>query len=464
MKRGNITLGGIYISAVSVLLVAALSFGAYQYRDKQKYKNLLEGSYEGNLYSVSGYMDDVGKLLSKVEVAANTAQSVPLYAEIWKQAAAAHENLAGLPYSQSIVMGSMKYLAQLSDFSKTMLLKSLYDEEITASEKENLKRLQKYAVSFSKEMNVLIAQASLGDGVDWARLSAEEAANNKAEEVIPPSSLLGSMQQVSQTFQHYPALIYDGPFSDHVQKQKPVMTQGKAEITRQEGIEICREFLGADKVQSITCLSETPGGTNSLPVLGYEVVLVNEKSPNVFLDLSKYGGYPVWMLNTQNTESDESAITFEQALLSADEFLTKHGFNGMKYRYYELSESSVVFNYACMQNGVIMYPDLIKLKISLINGEVVGFDARGYINSHVDRKLPDTIMPPEEAQAYVSEAVDVNSIQKVVIPLSDGREAFCYEFYVIKDTRKFLIYINALTGKQENIFELVINEFGVLAE
>ena len=50
-------------------------------------------------------------------------------------------------------------------------------------------------------------------------------------------------------------------------------------------------------------------------------------------------------------------------------------------------ENVITVNYAYEQDGVIVYPDLIKVKMALDNGEVLGIETTGYLNSHTEREL-----------------------------------------------------------------------------
>lgn len=78
--------------------------------------------------------------------------------------------------------------------------------------------------------------------------------------------------------------------------------------------------------------------------------------------------------------------------------MAQKGFKNMKETYYLKKQGIVTINYAYEQNGVIMYPDLIKLKVALDNGEVLGIETTGYLNSHEERKLPQVKISKEEAK------------------------------------------------------------------
>ena len=67
------------------------------------------------------------------------------------------------------------------------------------------------------------------------------------------------------------------------------------------------------------------------------------------------------------------------------EFLNNHGFKDMKETYYLKQDGIVTINYAYTQNNVVIYSDLIKVKIALDNGEVLGIETTGYLNNHTQR-------------------------------------------------------------------------------
>lgn len=54
--------------------------------------------------------------------------------------------------------------------------------------------------------------------------------------------------------------------------------------------------------------------------------------------------------------------------------------------YYLKSENIATINYAAQQDGVTLYPDLIKVKIALDTGEILSMEAQGYIFNHMQRE------------------------------------------------------------------------------
>ena len=47
--------------------------------------------------------------------------------------------------------------------------------------------------------------------------------------------ITGSFSEISKQFEDIPTLIYDGPFSDHIERMQPRMTRNKKKISKEEG-------------------------------------------------------------------------------------------------------------------------------------------------------------------------------------------------------------------------------------
>ena len=77
----------------------------------------------------------------------------------------------------------------------------------------------------------------------------------------------------------------------------------------------------------------------------------------------------------------------------------------MKETYYLKESGIVTINYAYEQDGVTIYSDLIKLKVALDNGEVLGIETKGYLNSHEERNIQQAKISKEQAKAATAKAI-----------------------------------------------------------
>jgi len=455
------------LTAGVVLLAGLTAFGVIQYKDKQNYKTFLANVYERAFHEAAGYVDDVNNLLTKLDAVERPEQSAPLFAELWRQAAAAHTQLSMLPYTVEMVAETQRYLAQVSDFSYAMMLKTIDGNALDDIERENLATVKSFAAGFADELASMVNQASVGGGVRWEELAAKSGQKAESETVsnVPPQILLGSLENVTRTFQEYPELMYDGPFSDHIQNMKPRMTEGREMITQAEGRRIVLDLLAAADVLDVVCIGETPAESSAvIPVFSYEARLRGQAEAPLYIDVTKQGGLPLWMLHGAAVPQVESPIALPEAVGYADAFLRQAGLADMKYSYYEHADGCIVINYAPVEGGVLMYPDLVKVKVSAADGRILGFEALGYVMMHGPRIVEPPALSVSDAMTYVSPKLAIMGSQLAVIPVGSYRELLCYEFRASNGDDEFLIYINADTGKMEKIFEMIISEYGVLVQ
>lgn len=134
----------------------------------------------------------------------------------------------------------------------------------------------------------------------------------------------------------------------------------------------------------------------------------------------------------------------------------------MKETYFLKQQGVVTINYAYEQDGVIMYPDLIKVKVALDNGEVLGIETTGYLNSHEQRKLPNAKISKEEAKKTLNKNLEIKSEKLAMIPTEFKTEKFCWEFKGSVDGSDFLVYINAESGREEDILVIQNTPDGTL--
>jgi germination protein YpeB len=122
----------------------------------------------------------------------------------------------------------------------------------------------------------------------------------------------------------------------------------------------------------------------------------------------------------------------------------------------------VTINYAAVQDNVILYPDLIKVKIALDTGEICSVECTGYIYNHVVRKNVSPSISEQEAKLKVNKAIKIKYSGLAIIPLESKEEILTYEFRGNVNDKEVLVYINANTGREENILLVLETPGGIL--
>ena len=122
----------------------------------------------------------------------------------------------------------------------------------------------------------------------------------------------------------------------------------------------------------------------------------------------------------------------------------------------------LTINFAYEQNGVIIYPDLIKIKIALDNGQIMGMETSGYLNSHYVRNIENPKITLEEAKKTLNKKLEVESEKLAIIPTEYQTEILCYEFKGKVNDKNYIVYINAENGREEDILLIVDTGNGTL--
>jgi germination protein YpeB len=269
-----------------------------------------------------------------------------------------------------------------------------------------------------------------------------------------------SFGNMEDKFNNYPSLIYDGPFSDNVIEGKPKALEGE-DINLEKAKEKAKKFLGADKAGKIV---ETSSGKGKIHTFGLAVIPKdNDKNKAISIDITKKGGLPLWMLNPR--EIPEKKLTDQQASDKAQKFLKEQGFGELTETYFLKNDNTTTITFiGVTKEGVLIYPDLLKVKVALDNGEIVGFDAYQYIMAHSKRDIPKPKLTEEEARKKISQRLEIERVNLAIIPLPGDKEQLCYEFKGKYNKSDYFVYINADTGNEENILKIIKDEDGTLTQ
>lgn len=441
-------------SVVIIMLAVVASWGIYQYKRASDLRQELDNQYNRAFYEMVGYVQNVELLLMKSMVSSTPQMAAETLQEAWHQANLAQTNLGQLPITQDVLANTSKFLSQVGDFSYALDRQSISGKGIDDKQFSTLENLHQYAVSLLEGLNNL--QASLADG----RLRWNELANKGTPLFQKESQKLAGQlfTEIDKTFQEFPTLIYDGPFSDHMTSLKPKGLTGN-DVSMEQARDKLIKFFGEDKVASVEHVGDIQADT--LPAYNFKISFKDRPDDEfATADVTKKGGHVIWMLYSRDT--GQETLDIDKAKEAAKKFLDSRGYKNMKDTYYLKEDSMATVNFAYEQDGVVVYPDLIKVKVALDTGEVVGFEAKGYIMNHTSRDIPSPEITEEQARAKVMARSEINSAGLAIIPTKFGTELFCYELKGRLNDRDFIVYINAVTGKEEQVIMIINTPNGVL--
>lgn len=439
------------LSVICVLLIIVAALGILLYSKQREYRQASENSYNMAFYELVDYVQNVETYLAKSLISSTSEHGAETLTNLWREANLAQAYLSRLPIESQELENTEKFLNQVSDYSYSLSRKNIYNEDLSEEDLKNLKELHSYSVELENTLNQLSDDLNTGR-FSWGELT-KKGTVAFAQQVDNISK--ESFSNLEENFHEYSGLIYDGAFSEHLTNNEKRGLTGE-DIEEEQAKKIAEEFVGRDNIKETTNLGFSENAT--IPV--YDFSIKNQEDRTINISIAKKGGHIVYM--NANREVNSEIISQEEADKKGKEFLESKGFKNMKETYYLKQEGIVTINYAATQSDVVMYPDLIKVKVALDNGEILGIETTGYLNNHTERDVSKVKITQEQAKKSLNKDLQIESEGLAVIPTEWKTEILCYEFKGKVDDREFLVYINAENGREEDILIITNTPNGTL--
>lgn len=432
---------------ILALFLLTLITGYYAYTLREKYINSRLNTYNQALVNVVNYVNSVENYLAKASISTSPEYSTEALTQIWRDANLAGVYLAQIPLEQEALAKTSRFLNQVGDYSYSLSQKTMANEELSADDLENLHTLHKYSLELETSLNQISDEVSMGT-ISWNSLEN----TNQFAQAVSTVNVFGT---IDGNLNDYEGLIYDGAYSDHVEKIDKKGLTGE-DCSEDEAREKVREFFGAQTIEEISSNGFIENA--KIPCYDFFVKLTGDK--NASISVSKKGAHIIESSVNRNVESEN--ISIEEAAERGKTFLDEHDFKYMRETYYLKDQNILTVNFAYDEDGTVVYPDLIKVKIALDNGEVLGIETYGYLNSHTTRKLPFPEISIDEAREKINPNLEIISEGTAIIPTEWKTEVYCYEFKGKIDEKEFLVYINTETGEEEDILVILNTPGGIL--
>ncbi len=432
------------LSVIVVLGAIIIGLGLFTYKKERDYQQVSENAYNMAFFELVDYVQNVETYLAKSLISTTPEHGAETLTQVWREADLAQTYLAQLPIGSQELSNTAKFLNQVSDYSYSLSRKNIYNEGLSQEDLDNLKSLHDYSLELKNTLIQLSQDMNTGR-IKWGELTkkGKVAFAQQVDNITQDS-----FSSLEENFHEYSGLIYDGAFSEHMTNPERKGLTGE-DIDEEKAKQIAQDFFEKDKIIEMTANGLSENG--NIPSYGFYVKMKqNEDEIEASIAVSKKGGHIVFA--NSNRDVNAETISIEQADELGKKFLEQKGFPNMKETYYLKQQGVLTVNYAYEYNNVTMYPDLIKLKIALDNGEILGMETTGYLNSHEERTLPEVKISKEEAKKTINKKLEIMSENLAVIPTEFQTEKFCWEFKGSVNGTEFLVYINAENRSRRRYF------------
>ncbi len=438
------------VRTISFLTVLVVVLGAWATVSTVKSKRLeteIRVSEERALNLLGTYLDDINLNLTKATYLKSQNMLSEVSTELWRSGVSAKESLSEITDSNTEVSAIYKFLSQVGEYTLSLNKKIAQNKPLSVEETENLNTLIKYSEKLSEKINYLKTSYENGE-LDFKQV--KRTLRESDEEKI---YLGNELNDATQSLGDYPTLIYDGPFSDHINSKKSSVTDNLEKVSEQTAKRKAAEFLGV-KENELIFLSKTQNNMSTYSFYSKtHTISVTQKGAIVSSFIT-------------DKFASEIKLSQKDAIKKAISFLNSKGYKNIKESYYSVNDGIITINFSYYLNDIIYYTDLIKVSVSLSDGSITAFDATGYLMNHKKRETPTNIKYSQKQGAgLLKENLKVIGVQKVFIPTEWETENFAYEYHCkTNDNREVLIYIDPVTGQEIDILLLLYSDGGVLTK
>ena len=230
-----------YICWLSSVIIISLGIWGLSERDRAKKLEIkVENNYNRAFHELVNYVDDIDTLLQKSMLVSSPSQMASISSELFRQTSAAKACLGQLPISEIQLENTEKFLSQIGDYTYVLSQNVINNAQITDTDYNNLSSLGDYANTLNEKL--LAMQNDVYEGnINFGTIKKE---SKKYLQTAHAEGVLNNFEGVEKEFQEYPSLIYDGPFSEHIESIKPAMVENAKDIPADKALEIAKEFLG----------------------------------------------------------------------------------------------------------------------------------------------------------------------------------------------------------------------------
>ncbi|MDQ0178392.1 germination protein YpeB [Bacillus chungangensis] len=431
---------GIIIAALSLGIIGTAFWGYQEHREKNAILINAENTYQRAFHDLSYQMnvlhDKIGTTL-----AMNSRKSLsPALADVWRVTSEAQSNVGQLPLTLLPFNKTEEFLSKIGNFSYRTAVRDLEKDPLSKDEYKTLTNLYKQSADLQSDLRE-VQHMVLKNNLRWMDVEMALATGNEAKD----NTIIDGFKTVEKTVESYDESNMNDPtFSNFKERDKNFEHVTGKDITEEEAADIAKQYVKRD-VNDIKVTSNGKGAKYGF----YSVALVDRNGNESNLELTKKGGHPIWFIDQRDVS--ESKISLNDAVNKAERFLKDNKFKDM-----ELSESvqydhTGLLTFVTTQDNIRIYPEAIKIKVALDNGQIVGFAAADFLQTHQKRDITNPGISREEAAGFLNTNLKVMEDGLAIVTNDLEEDVLCYEFLGTLGNDTYRIFINAEDGMEEKV-------------
>lgn len=440
MKRIHWNRKNLLVAGLGAALCVSLAVNAVLCRQKEQAVGQVRAQRQRELSDVVAAMADIEVNLQKLMIASGAAQSTELLGETALLAQHVESGLSRLPMRYETAEQAMKFAGQMGQYTMALAVQMADGGMLTGDDEAQLGDMLEACRALNEHL-MTVGERLYTEPVETTGSVMDDAAMSWPEEAIAGESAI-----------EYPSLIFDGPFSDGRRGGEAKGLTGER-VTRETAREAAARYAGvtADRVRD----AADSGG--QFEAFGFTA---QTDAGSLSVQVTGVGAHLLWMMPEQAQYGVK--LSQEECLRSAQIYLADMGFGQLEPCFVQQYDGMVVANFAAVQDGVLLYPDQVKVQVEMERAQVVGAECSQYLANHTLRASLTPEIEEEEARQMISSRLEVTASRLCVIP-QDAGERLCWGFEGLFAGSRYWVFVDAQTGEAAEILRVTQTEDGETA-
>lgn len=437
-------LSAVLFPVMTLLLIGSAYWGYQEHQEKNSILIKAENQYQRAFHDLTYHVEQVHQQLGNTLAVNSASQGYHRkgLVNVWRLTGEAQNEINQLPLTLLPFHEAEDFLSRIANFAYKTSVRDLTKQPLTEDEFKTMKTLYAKSEEISKDL-LGMQDKVLSNNLRWMDVEiALATAKSKGD-----TTIIDGFKTVDNKVSQYPEINWGPSVTTMYQKRTMNMLGGKL-VTVEDIKKHAAEFVG----KNATDIKVVENGKDS-DFPSFSATVKDSKSGNrLQMDYTQKGGQLLWFMDSRDI--GEKKLNLQQAREASDKFLNEHGFKGMQAVSYDEYKNTATLTYVTLQDDVLVYPDKLKVKVALDNGEAVGLQANDYVYEHHKRTLSKPKLTGEEARKALNSDMKVSKEQLALIMSDIGEEVLCYEYSGQINGSQYRIYINAETGMEESIEEM----------
>jgi spore germination protein len=281
----------------------------------------------------------------------------------------------------------------------------------------------------------------LGDHLRWMDVELALASEKSRKN----NSIADGFKAVDHKVGEYPEIDW-GPSVAALYEKRKVTALGGNAVTVEDVKRAAVHFLNVTGKPNVRVI-ENGKGTE---FASYTALVKHPRTGvGLSMDFTRNEGKMIRYTNPRPI--GKPVVGLDQAVRKGALFLKTKDYPIMKPVSVDKYDGAVNLTYVTMQNGVLIYPENLTVKVALDNGEVVGLQAVDFVYEHHKRNIPKPEISRASAQKLLNPGFASQNYRLALIDNDLKEEVLCHEFTGRINGGVYRIYINAVNGTEEKI-------------